>query len=353
MTREELLNRISVDPSVCFGTPCIRGHRIWVAVILDLLASGMTTGEILESYPQLEDGDVLACVAFGAELARERSFESPVASGEEHSGGPATVTVAEASISDDAPGPTHRRLPHQAPPRDPARSPPRCGSGGPRPRGGLVDDAREEEDDDDAQPLALESSGVALAAGGARSDPSRRPGGDILVDLAAVRARSAARWGTADICDEAELVNLPKLKTLESVIRDKVGPREVDASDYQAFVDLRGGDASAILVALARSRMFKDAFDRAAERVREDDGHQLDSEITLALFLLARGNLLFDDDDELLICAPVGPPLAGEMLRRVVQRIRELTPLAHQVIFELRGIAMGLARARREQGGEP
>src|SRR3989442_14082385 len=47
MTREELLSRISIDPNICFGKPCIRGHRIWVSLILDFLASGMTTQEIL------------------------------------------------------------------------------------------------------------------------------------------------------------------------------------------------------------------------------------------------------------------------------------------------------------------
>ena len=41
-TREELLNRISINPNICFGKSCIRGHRIWVSLILDLLAGGMT-----------------------------------------------------------------------------------------------------------------------------------------------------------------------------------------------------------------------------------------------------------------------------------------------------------------------
>ena len=47
MTREGLLSRITVNPNVCFGKPCIRGHRIWVSLILDFLASGMSTEEIL------------------------------------------------------------------------------------------------------------------------------------------------------------------------------------------------------------------------------------------------------------------------------------------------------------------
>jgi len=51
MTREDLLLRISVDPNVCFGKPCVRGHRIWVSLILDLLASGSTTREIVDDYP--------------------------------------------------------------------------------------------------------------------------------------------------------------------------------------------------------------------------------------------------------------------------------------------------------------
>jgi len=63
MNRKALLSRISIDPKVCFGKPCIRGHRIWVSLILDLLASGMTSAEILQEYPGLEEVDILACIA--------------------------------------------------------------------------------------------------------------------------------------------------------------------------------------------------------------------------------------------------------------------------------------------------
>jgi len=77
MTKMELLSRISIDPNICFGKPCIRGHRIWVSLILDFLASGMTTQEILEQYPGLEEADILACIAYGAEMARERYVEIP------------------------------------------------------------------------------------------------------------------------------------------------------------------------------------------------------------------------------------------------------------------------------------
>lgn len=72
MSREELLQRISIDPNICFGKPCIRGHRIWVSLILDMLSSGMSTQEILDQYPQLEEADILACIAYAAEMTRER-----------------------------------------------------------------------------------------------------------------------------------------------------------------------------------------------------------------------------------------------------------------------------------------
>ena len=72
MTRDELLSRISIDPKVCFGKPCIRGHRLWVSLILDLLASGWSTEQILDEYPGVTKEDVLACIAYGAEMSRER-----------------------------------------------------------------------------------------------------------------------------------------------------------------------------------------------------------------------------------------------------------------------------------------
>jgi uncharacterized protein (DUF433 family) len=78
MERNELLKRISIDPDVCFGKPCIRRHRIWVSMILDLLASGMTMEQILDEYPQLSREDILACVAYGAEMSRERFVGVPL-----------------------------------------------------------------------------------------------------------------------------------------------------------------------------------------------------------------------------------------------------------------------------------
>ena len=78
MDREALLARISIDPRICFGKPCIRGHRIWVSLILDFLAGGMTVREILSEYPGLVEEDVQACIAYGAEMARERYVEIPL-----------------------------------------------------------------------------------------------------------------------------------------------------------------------------------------------------------------------------------------------------------------------------------
>jgi len=77
--RDELLARISIDAKVCFGKPCIRGHRIWVSLVLDFLASGWSIQDLLKEYPGLVEEDVLACIAYGAEMSRERYIEIPAA----------------------------------------------------------------------------------------------------------------------------------------------------------------------------------------------------------------------------------------------------------------------------------
>jgi uncharacterized protein (DUF433 family) len=73
----EILSRIAVDPRICFGKPCVRGTRIWVSLLLDFLASGDTMEEILENYPQLKREDILAAIAYGAEMSRERYVDLP------------------------------------------------------------------------------------------------------------------------------------------------------------------------------------------------------------------------------------------------------------------------------------
>lgn len=74
----ELLQRISIDPNICCGKPCIRGTRIWVSLLLDFLASGMSIEEILSEYPHLTELDIRAAIAYGAEMSRERYVEIPI-----------------------------------------------------------------------------------------------------------------------------------------------------------------------------------------------------------------------------------------------------------------------------------
>lgn len=73
-----LLDRISIDPAVCGGKPCIRGTRIWVSLILDSLAAGASEAEVRDDYPQLAHEDILAAIAYGAEAARERIIPIPL-----------------------------------------------------------------------------------------------------------------------------------------------------------------------------------------------------------------------------------------------------------------------------------
>jgi uncharacterized protein (DUF433 family) len=75
-----LLDRISIDPAVCGGKPCVKGTRIWVSLILDLLASGMSEAEVIGQYPALKHEDILAAIGYGAEAARDRVIPVPVES---------------------------------------------------------------------------------------------------------------------------------------------------------------------------------------------------------------------------------------------------------------------------------
>ena len=80
VSRDKLLSRISINPSICFGKPCVKGTRIWVSLILDFLASGMSQEEVLKEYPDLTLLDVQACLAYGAEMSRERYVPIPITS---------------------------------------------------------------------------------------------------------------------------------------------------------------------------------------------------------------------------------------------------------------------------------
>jgi uncharacterized protein (DUF433 family) len=80
MTREELLGRIPIGPKVCFGKQCIRGRRLWVSLVLDFLAGGMTVEQVMEEY-DLSKEDILACIAYGAAMSRERYADIPLGAG--------------------------------------------------------------------------------------------------------------------------------------------------------------------------------------------------------------------------------------------------------------------------------
>jgi uncharacterized protein (DUF433 family) len=73
-SHSELLQRITVDPAICHGKPAIRGLRYPVETILELLAAGMTHDEILADYPDLEQQDILACLAFATVMARSNGI---------------------------------------------------------------------------------------------------------------------------------------------------------------------------------------------------------------------------------------------------------------------------------------
>jgi uncharacterized protein (DUF433 family) len=66
----EFNSRITADPNVCFGTPCIRGTRIWVSLLLDFLDNGATMEELLAEYPQLTVEDVEAAMSYGRQSGR-------------------------------------------------------------------------------------------------------------------------------------------------------------------------------------------------------------------------------------------------------------------------------------------
>ena len=62
--------RITINPAVRFGKPCVRGTRLTVGDVLGFLASGMSEAELLEDFPQLSHDDVLACMAYAADRER-------------------------------------------------------------------------------------------------------------------------------------------------------------------------------------------------------------------------------------------------------------------------------------------
>jgi uncharacterized protein (DUF433 family) len=72
---DTLLSRITIDPAVCHGKPCVRGLRYPVESLLELLSSGMTIDEILVDYDDIEREDLLAVLAYAARLAQTRRLQ--------------------------------------------------------------------------------------------------------------------------------------------------------------------------------------------------------------------------------------------------------------------------------------
>lgn len=74
----ELLERITIDPDICHGKPCIRGLRYPVDTLLELLSAGMSNEEILADYEDLEREDILAVLAFAARLSQVKRVHAVV-----------------------------------------------------------------------------------------------------------------------------------------------------------------------------------------------------------------------------------------------------------------------------------
>ena len=70
--------RISINPNICHGRPCIQGTRVWVSLIVDNLAAGASEQEIMEAYPSLTREDIHAALAYAAEMSRERFLNIPL-----------------------------------------------------------------------------------------------------------------------------------------------------------------------------------------------------------------------------------------------------------------------------------
>ena len=72
---KNLLERVTIDPAICHGKPCIRGLRYPVEMVLELLSSDMTTEEVLSDYEDLEREDILAALAFATRLSQVKRVQ--------------------------------------------------------------------------------------------------------------------------------------------------------------------------------------------------------------------------------------------------------------------------------------
>ena len=77
--KNNLIERITINPEICFGKPTIRNKRYPVEMILDLLTAGMSPDEIIEDYPTLEKDDIRACLLFASKLVKVNSITKVIA----------------------------------------------------------------------------------------------------------------------------------------------------------------------------------------------------------------------------------------------------------------------------------
>lgn len=73
------LTRITADPGVCNGQPCVRGLRLPVSVVLKYLAAGRSSAEVIDEFPELEPDDISECLRYAAWLASGRTVALPSA----------------------------------------------------------------------------------------------------------------------------------------------------------------------------------------------------------------------------------------------------------------------------------
>jgi uncharacterized protein (DUF433 family) len=76
MSENELLNRITSHPAICHGKPCIRGLRYPVEFILEMLSGPTTSAQFLQEYPDLQEDDLKAALAYAAKMSRTKRFET-------------------------------------------------------------------------------------------------------------------------------------------------------------------------------------------------------------------------------------------------------------------------------------
>lgn len=76
---DAMFERITIDPEICHGEPCLRGLRIPASLVVSLVAAGMTAAEIVQEYPDLEPEDIRAALEYAAFVTREQVIPLKVA----------------------------------------------------------------------------------------------------------------------------------------------------------------------------------------------------------------------------------------------------------------------------------